>query len=97
MFKQQMMGNPQMMTTKMNTHAAIGMEIFMFVILALIVAAIVLVCYYIYKNRSKLKDSFSAKDSSDSKDISALEMLNRKFVNGEITEEEYLKKKELIK
>jgi len=102
MLRQQMMEGQKITTTKVVAPHMIGMEIFMFLLLALIIVAVVLTCYYLYKNRDKLKSNSNSINSSDKKDTStndnmtALEILNRKFVNGEITEEEYLRKKELI-
>lgn len=66
-----------------------GGPIMMFLGLALIA----LVIYLIYKNAHKGKghESFSSNASDE-----ALDVLKMKFVNGEITEEEYLRKRNLL-
>ncbi|MBT1247629.1 MULTISPECIES: SHOCT domain-containing protein [unclassified Thermosipho (in: thermotogales)] len=55
----------------------------------------VLIWYFI-KNSDVLKKLGNFQNNSDDAKKKALKILNEKFVNGEITEEEYLRKKKLI-
>ena len=53
----------------------------------ILVLAIIFLVYKLYKKN----------DSKNTKDDDLLEMLKMKYIKGEITEEEYSKKKELLK
>jgi putative membrane protein len=53
----------------------------------ILVIAVIFLIYKLYRNN----------DSKNKKDDDLLEMLKMKYIKGEITEEEYSKKKELLK
>jgi len=52
--------------------------------------------WYYMKNPDVLKKLGDSQDSNEDTKKEALKILNEKFINGEITEEEYLRKKKLI-
>ncbi|KLO22449.1 MULTISPECIES: SHOCT domain-containing protein [Marinitoga] len=56
---------------------------------------IILIIWYIMKNPDAVKNLTETQSKNSAKE-DALRILNEKFVNGEITEEEYLRKKKLI-
>ncbi|GAB6189604.1 hypothetical protein JCM30566_13450 [Marinitoga arctica] len=56
---------------------------------------IILVIWYVMKNPDSVKNLTETQSKNSAKE-DALRILNEKFVNGEITEEEYLRKKKLI-
>lgn len=56
--------------------------------------AIALIAYLFYRLASK--NNLSLNKFSDSASSEALEVLKMKFVNGEITEEDYLRKRNLL-
>ncbi|GAB6189618.1 hypothetical protein JCM30566_13590 [Marinitoga arctica] len=57
---------------------------------------IILVIWYIMKNPDAAKKMGDLTNNTNDSKKEALRMLNEKFINGEITEEEYLRKKKLI-
>jgi putative membrane protein len=67
-----------------------GGPIMMFI--GLLVIAIIAYLFY----RLNTKNNLSLNRSSDSANSEALDVLKMKFVNGEITEEDYLRKRNLL-
>lgn len=60
-------------------------------------ALVLIVLYFIYKNsKDKSESNYTNSEKRSSKN-EALEILNRKFANGEISEEEYLRKRTILK
>ncbi|WGS64933.1 SHOCT domain-containing protein [Marinitoga aeolica] len=57
---------------------------------------IFIVLYLLFKGSSRRNKDYYFSEMQEKKD-KALEILNEKFVKGEIDEEEYLRKKKLIK
>ncbi|SHH17883.1 SHOCT domain-containing protein [Thermosipho atlanticus] len=57
---------------------------------------IILGIWYFTKNPDVFKKLGSSQSSEEEAKKEALKILNEKFINGEITEEEYLRKKKLI-
>ncbi|APT75522.1 hypothetical protein LN42_03275 [Marinitoga sp. 1137] len=57
---------------------------------------IIIIIWYFMKNPEAAKKLSEFQYSSEDSKKEALKILNEKFVNGEITEEEYLRKKKLI-
>ncbi|QTA38934.1 SHOCT domain-containing protein [Thermosipho ferrireducens] len=57
---------------------------------------ILLILWLIIKNPDFFKNLFEAPQKNDNANKEALKILNEKFVKGEITEEEYLRKKKLL-
>jgi putative membrane protein len=58
-----------------------------FIMMGIGLVLVLVVAYFIFKN-----DSFLKSDSSES----PLELLKKRYVNGEINEDEYLSKKEIL-
>ncbi|WGS65923.1 SHOCT domain-containing protein [Marinitoga aeolica] len=57
---------------------------------------ILFIIWYFMKNPDAAKKLGEFQNSTEDSKKEALKILNEKFVNGEITEEEYLRKKKLI-
>jgi len=57
---------------------------------------VIFIIWYFMKNPDVLKKLGDSQDSNEDTKKEALKILNEKFINGEITEEEYLRKKKLI-
>ncbi|WP_241230042.1 SHOCT domain-containing protein [Thermosipho globiformans] len=62
----------------------------------LFVVIIIFIVWYFIKNPETAKKLGNFQNSTGDEKREALKILNEKFVNGEITEEEYLRKKKLI-
>ncbi|OQY10857.1 MAG: hypothetical protein B6I29_00620 [Marinitoga sp. 4572_148] len=57
---------------------------------------IIVIIWYFMKNPEAARKIGDFQNSSEESKREALKILNEKFVNGEITEEEYLRKKKII-
>ncbi|KLO22445.1 hypothetical protein X275_03550 [Marinitoga sp. 1197] len=55
---------------------------------------LIIIVYFLFKNLVKPNNSKKSNVKTNNEDL--LRILNEKFVNGEITEEEYMRKKKLI-
>lgn len=61
--------------------------------------AVLLVVYFVFSKSSddKPKNTGASSGSDESSVIKSIDILDKKFTNGEITESEYLRKKSLLR